>query len=120
MMDLPILLTGKSAASYVWNTYKGNFVARMAKSARAFLTSTKVCFSEARLYVNRNATKNTYARSILERTVNSIETGNKKLQEARKELQEARKELQEARKELEETREQQLQSARATHQKVSS
>lgn len=95
MMDLPILLTGKSAASYVWNTYKGNFVARMAKSARAFLTSTKVCFSEARLYVNRNATKNTYARSILERTVNSIEVGNntRSYRKARKELKEAKEEL---------------------------
>ena len=35
-MDDPILLTGKSAASYVWNTYKGNFIVRMEKSAHAF------------------------------------------------------------------------------------
>lgn len=96
-MNEPILLTGRCAASYVWNTCKASFVTRMAKSAHAFLMNIKVCFSEAQLYINRHATENTCARSILERTVNTLEAGKKRLQEARQELKEIREQRQAAR-----------------------
>lgn len=69
----PILLAGKNAASYVWNTHKGNFITKIAKSAYAFFMGIKVQLSEARLYIARDATKNTYARPILERTIDIID-----------------------------------------------
>ena len=75
----PIVLSGKSAASYVWNSYEGNCIAKMAKSAYAFFMGTRVRLSEARKYIARDATKNTYARSILERSVEVIDGSEKKL-----------------------------------------
>ena len=75
----PIALSGKNAASYVWNSYEGNFIAKMAKSAYAFFMGTKVCLSEARKYIASDATKNTYARSILERSVTLIDANSKNL-----------------------------------------
>ena len=75
----PIALSGKNAASYVWNSYEGNFIAKMAKSAYAFFMGTKVCSSEARKYIASDATKNTYARSILERSVTLIDANSKNL-----------------------------------------
>ena len=75
----PIVLSGKSAASYVWNSYEGNCIAKMAKSAYAFFMGTRVCLSDARKYIARDATKNTYARSILERSVEVIDASDKKL-----------------------------------------
>ena len=76
----PIVLSGKSAASYVWNSYEGNcIIAKMAKSAYAFFMGTRVRLSEARKYIACDATKNTYARSILERSVEVIDGSEKKL-----------------------------------------
>ena len=78
----PIALSGKNAASYVWNSYEGNFIAKMAKSAYAFFMGAKVCLSEARKYIASDATKNTYARSILERSVTLIDANSKNLRQA--------------------------------------
>ncbi len=82
-MSSPIFLTGTEAASYQWNTYQGNLIVKAVKAATSFVKGVLDRFSvseaDARQYVNRTDTQNTYARSILERQIRVIDTINNKV-----------------------------------------
>ena len=79
-MSSPIFLTGREAASYQWNTYQGNLIVKAVKAAASFVKGVLDRFSvseaDARQYVNRTDTQNTYARSILERQIRVIDAIN--------------------------------------------
>ena len=82
-MSDPIFLSGREAASYIWNTDQGNVIVKGMKSAIAFVKGVFNRFSvsevQGREYIDRTDTKDTYARAILERQISVIDTINKKV-----------------------------------------